>query len=307
MNRNYNKVNGWLFLDKPSGKSSNYVLQKIKKQFNINKLGFVGTLDPLASGFLPIAFGKATKTIRYIEKSYKEYLFSINWGIKTSTGDYEGEIVNTNKTIPDLKSIREALIKMKNIKRQTPHKFSAKKINGIRAYNLARKGVNFELSAQHINILEFDLKESQNNSATFYVKSSSGTYIRSLAETLSEMLGTFGFVSSLHRVGFGNLDKKLISLDSLLSLMHIDNLKEELKPIDYIFDKEIKIEIDYNDVKLLLNGVKISIKKSLLDNINDKESKTNKVFIASYKKDFLAIGKIVENDFYPKEVFDLSE
>ena len=117
LNRNYNKVNGWLFLDKPSGKSSNYVLQKIKKQFNINKLGFVGTLDPLASGFLPIAFGKATKTIRYIEKSYKEYLFSINWGIKTSTGDYEGEIVNTNKTIPDLKSIREALIKMKNIKR----------------------------------------------------------------------------------------------------------------------------------------------------------------------------------------------
>ena len=157
MNRNYNKVNGWVFLDKPSGKSSNYVLQKIKKQFNINKLGFVGTLDPLASGFLPIAFGKATKTIRYIEKSYKEYLFSIYWGIKTSTGDYEGEIVNTNKTIPDLKSIREALIKMKNIKRQTPHKFSAKKINGIRAYNLARKGVNFELSAQHINILEFDL------------------------------------------------------------------------------------------------------------------------------------------------------
>ena len=205
MNRNYNKVNGWLFLDKPSGKSSNYVLQKIKKQFNIDKLGFVGTLDPLASGFLPIAFGKATKTIRYIEKSYKEYLFSINWGIKTSTGDYEGEIVNTNKTIPDLKSIRKALIKMKNIKRQTPHKFSAKKINGIRAYNLARKGVNFELSAQHINILEFDLKESQNNSATFYVKSSSGTYIRSLAETLSEMLGTFGFVSSLHRVGFGSL------------------------------------------------------------------------------------------------------
>ena len=92
LNRNYNKVNGWVFLDKPSGKSSNYVLQKIKKQFNINKLGFVGTLDPLASGFLPIAFGKATKTIRYIEKSYKEYLFSINWGIKTSTGDYEGDI-----------------------------------------------------------------------------------------------------------------------------------------------------------------------------------------------------------------------
>ena len=89
--------------------------------------------------------------------------------------------------------------------------------------------------------------------------------------------------------------------------MHIDNLIEELKPIDYIFDKEIKIEIDYNDVKLLLNGVKISIKKSLLDNINAKESKTGKNFIASYKTDFLAIGKLIKNDFYPKEVFDLSE
>ena len=89
--------------------------------------------------------------------------------------------------------------------------------------------------------------------------------------------------------------------------MHIDSLIEELKPIDYIFDKEIKIEIDYNDVKLLLNGAKISIKKSILDNINAKQSMKGKNFIVSYKKNFLAIGKLIKNDFYPKEVFDLSE
>ena len=304
MNGNYNKVNGWVFLDKPSGKSSNYVLQKIKKQFNINKLGFVGTLDPLASGFLPIAFGKATKTIRYIEKSYKEYLFSINWGIKTSTGDYEGEIVNTNKTIPDLTSIREALIKMKNIKRQTPHKFSAKKVNGIRAYNLARKGVNFQLSAQHINILEFDLKETQNNSATFYVKSSSGTYIRSLAETLSEMLGTFGFVSSLHRVGFGNLDKKLISLDSLLSLMHIDNLINIVRPLGCVFEDNNRLELKHDDAEKLFKGIPINLQEKEIKNFFLDSSSKNRI-IAKYKDDLFVVGILDKITLYPKTVIDL--
>ena len=193
---------------------------------------------------------------------------------------------------------------MKNIKRQTPHKFSAKKINGIRAYNLARKGVNFELSAQHINILEFDLKESQNNSATFYVKSSSGTYIRSLAETLSEMLGTFGFVSSLHRVGFGNLDKKLISLDSLLSLMHIDNLINIVRPLGCVFEDNNRLELKYDDAKKLFKGIPINLHEKEIKNFFLDSSSKNRI-IAKYKDDLFVVGILDKITLYPKTVIDL--
>ena len=302
------KSNGWLFLDKPVGLSSNKILQTVRKIFENQKAGYVGTLDPLASGFLPIALGKATRVIYYLENSQKEYEFDVLWGKQTSTGDSEGKIVKESSIIPSKNKILNAVESIKKIKKQRPPRFSAIKIDGERAYNLARKGIDFKISDRPIDILDLRLLKLHNSHlAEFYVRCSSGTYVRSLAESIAEKCHSLCHVVRLRRIGFGKLDKKLISLDSLLSLMHIDNLKEELKPIDYIFDKEIKIEIDYNDVKLLLNGVKISIKKSLLDNINAKESKTNKVFIASYKKDFLAIGKIVENDFYPKEVFDLSE
>ena len=302
------KSNGWLFLDKPVGLSSNKILQTVRKIFENQKAGYVGTLDPLASGFLPIALGKATRVIYYLENSQKEYEFDVLWGKQTSTGDSEGKIVKESSIIPSKNKILNAVESIKKIKKQRPPRFSAIKINGKRAYDLARKGIDFKISDRPIDILDLRLLKLHNSHlAEFYVRCSSGTYVRSLAESIAEKCHSLCHVVRLRRIGFGKLDKKLISLDSLLSLMHIDNLKEELKPIDYIFDKEIKIEIDYNDVKLLLNGVKISIKKSLLDNINAKESKTNKVFIASYKKDFLAIGKIVENDFYPKEVFDLSE
>ena len=300
--------NGWLFLDKPEGPSSNKVLQSVRKLYGFPKGGFVGTLDPTASGFLPIAIGKATKTIKYLENCEKEYEFRVDWSKKTSTGDSEGRTINKSDLFPLETKIRNSLKVIKGLKTQIPPSYSAIKVNGKRAYKLAREGISFKIPARPIKIYDIKMiNTNQSNLTDFYVRCSSGTYIRSLAESIADECNAICHVTKLRRTGFGKLDKKLISLDSLSSLMHIDNLIEELKPIDYIFDKEIKIEIDYNDVKLLLNGVKIPIKRSLLDNINAKDSKTGKIFIASYKRDFLAIGKLVKNEFYPKEVFDLSE
>ena len=298
--------NGWLFLDKPEGLSSNKALQMVRKLYGYSKAGFVGTLDPIASGFLPIAIGKATKAIKYLENCKKEYEFRVDWSKKTSTGDSEGHIIKKNDSFPSEIKIRNSLKTLQNLRTQIPPNYSAIKVNGKRAYKLAREGISFKIPSRPIKIYDLRIiKSNQPNLTDFYVKCSAGTYIRSLAESIADECNSICHVTKLRRTGFGKLDKKLISLDSLLSLMHIDNLIEELKPIDYIFDKEIKIEIDYNNVKLLLNGVKISIKKSILDNINAKEPITDKIIIASYKKDFLAIGKLVKNDFYPREVFDL--
>ena len=303
---NKNIINGWLFLDKPTGKSSNLVLKEIKKKFNLKKIGFVGTLDPLASGFLPIAVGKATKIIKYIEKNDKEYLFTVCWGKKTSTADKEGDILQTTDKIPKKSEIIKALHKFKNIKKQSPPKFSAKKINGQRAYKLARSGFDFTLKEQDIKISHLNLLGLEKKSASFYIKSSSGTYIRSLAESFSEILGTLGFVSKLRRVGFGNLDKKLISLDSLLSLMHIDNLINKIKPLDYIFNSEIKLDLNCEDAQKLLNGKPIDLKpKDIKKFILDSSIKSR--IIAKYKNDLMVVGVLNNNILYPKTVMDLSK
>ena len=300
------KSNGWLFLDKPVGLSSNKILQVIRKIFENQKAGYVGTLDPLASGFLPIALGKATRVIYYLENAQKEYEFDVLWGKQTSTGDMEGKIVKESSIIPSKTKILSAVEAIKKCKKQRPPKFSAIKIDGKRAYDLARKGIDFKISDRPIDILDLRLLRFHNSHlAEFYVRCSSGTYVRSLAESIAEKCHSLCHVVRLRRIGFGKLDKKLISLDSLSSLMHIDKLIKKLKPIDYIFDKEIKIDIDYNDVKILLNGGKILIKDNTINEILSKRSSFGNLVVACYKSNFMAVGSLIGNEFHPKKVLDL--
>ena len=134
---------GWIFLDKPIGMSSNLALQKVRKIFENCKAGYIGTLDPLASGFLPIALGKATKTIKYLENFTKEYIFTIKWGLKTTTGDLEGDTLSINNKYPSQSLINDKIKFFSGLTFQKPHRFSSKKINGVRAYELARKKKKF--------------------------------------------------------------------------------------------------------------------------------------------------------------------
>ncbi len=140
-----NIINGWLNLYKPKGLSSNKALSEIKKIFNPKKVGFAGTLDPLAEGVLPIAFGEATRLIEYMENNGKAYTFKVILGVATSTDDMEGEIINKSDKIPTEKEIINALPSFQGEIEQVPPAFSAIKINGERAYNLARKGVDFTI------------------------------------------------------------------------------------------------------------------------------------------------------------------
>jgi len=294
-----NKINGWIFLDKPIGISSNSVLQKVRKIFNYCKAGYVGTLDPLASGFLPIALGDATKTIRYLENKNKEYVFEVEWGIKTNTGDIEGKIEKISKTYPSEQMIKKTILGFKGDYFQEPQKFSSKKINGVRAYKLARNNTNFKLKKKKVTIFDLNLISSLSKQrSSFYVKCSSGTYVRSLAEDIADTNGTFATVTALRRIGFEDFNKKLISLDYLLTLVHSDDLINVLKPVNLVFKNANEIILDENAIEHILNGRSVKMNKGkIVDN--------NEFALAKFKNEIVAIGYLKDNNFYPKRLLNI--
>ena len=294
---NENNINGWIFLDKPIGISSNKALQKVKKIFYNCKAGYVGTLDPLASGFLPIALGKSTKTIKYLSDYDKEYVFEVTWGMLSSTGDLEGEIQKYNKNYPSSEQIKNIIKNFIGDYYQVPHKFSSKKVNGKKAYEFSRKKIHIDLAKEKKKISDLKIINQISESKTFfYIKCSSGTYIRSLAEDMAKALNTFGLVSSLRRVGFGNLDKKLISLDYLLSLVHIECFLSVLKPIEKVFKEFNEIHLDMNEFALILNGRPVEMSK-ITDPCGD-------LAFAKFKNELVAVGYLKNGNFYPKNLLN---
>ena len=288
---------GWFFLDKPIGITSNFALQKIKRIFDNSKAGFVGTLDPLASGYLPVALGKATKIIPFIEKCDKRYLFTVRWGIKTETGDSEGKVIKESDIYPNETDILKALNKFSGNIEQFPHKYSSVKINGQRAHKLARKNMNFQLKKRQIKVNKFTLTNSISEKlASFFIDCSAGTYVRSLAESLGESLGTLASVVELRRIGFNNFNKKLISLDYLLSLVHSDELKRLVHPIDAVMNNVLKIQLDYNQVKKVLSGSFVQMNKHLV------KTKKNRMVFAKHEDNYIALGLIKDFTFHPKKL-----
>jgi tRNA pseudouridine55 synthase len=294
------KKSGWIFIDKPIGLTSNSLLQKVRLNLDKAKAGFVGTLDPLASGCLPIAIGHATKVINLAEKVDKEYIFTILWGKQTDTGDLEGRIINEKKTFPSNKNIQSILSNFIGNIKQTPPKYSSIKINGSRAYLLARNEVSFELKKREVRIFSLKLlRQLSLERAEFYVECSSGTYIRSLAESISKALGTVGVLIQLRRVGFGNFNKNLISLDYFLSLVHSDDQNKAIEPIDEVFSWIKVLEINKKQLNKVLNGN--CVEMNFFE--NDKFVKPNvKYFFAKHKNEIVALGFMKKKNFYPKKI-----
>ena len=193
-----NNQQGWLNVYKPTNISSFEALNKIKKKYNVKKIGHAGTLDPLAEGILPIAIGKATKLIPFINNDIKEYEFEIKWGEQTSTDDREGDIIEKSSYIP---SYSEIYMKLKNFTGkiiQAPPKASAVKINGVRAYKLFRLNTNFENKKKYVYVYESKILDSTKKNLTkIMIKCGKGFYVRSFARDLAEQLGTKGHIFSL--------------------------------------------------------------------------------------------------------------
>ena len=236
MNSHYNQdVNGWIVLDKPQGMSSNQALRKIQYLLHAKKAGHIGTLDPFATGVLPLAFGEATKLIPYLEGTEKTYEFTIQFGKNTSTDDTEGEITETSSRVPSQEEILAILPQFIGNITQIPPKYSAIHINGERAYTLARKNAKFEMPARQITIKELCLLEcnQKQSSANFTVTCSKGTYVRTLGHDIAAKLNTCGHLTALRRTKNGFFDlSHTILLDNLKNILYKSSGVSPLLPVE---------------------------------------------------------------------------
>ncbi len=192
-------VSGWVVLDKPVGLGSTEAVSRVKWLFQADKAGHAGTLDPLASGMLPIALGEATKTVPYVMDGTKIYRFTVAWGEERSTDDREGPVTKSSETRPDDASIRALLPRYTGVIQQTPPQFSAIKIDGERAYDVAREGGTVDIPPREVEIDRLDLIENGDGVSVFEIECGKGTYVRSLARDMGRDLGCYGHVAELRR------------------------------------------------------------------------------------------------------------
>ena len=238
MKRPKNKVDGWVVLDKPLGMGSTQAVGKVRWLFAAEKAGHGGTLDPLATGVLPIALGEATKTVPFIMDGRKEYRFTLRFGEARSTDDGEGEVIATSDARPADAAIRAALGQFTGQIEQMPPVFSALKIGGQRAYDLARAGKAVDLKSRPVTIDRFELLARLDaDHADFVVGCGKGTYIRSLGRDLAKALSTVGHLSALRRTAVGPFrEEAAISLSKLEALGHIPALLGALAPVETALD-----------------------------------------------------------------------
>jgi len=196
-------ISGWVVLNKPYDMTSTQAVGKVRWLFSAKKAGHAGTLDPLATGILPIALGEATKTVPNIQDGEKLYRFTVKWGTQTTTDDIEGEVLATSEARPTPEAIAAALPRFTGEILQTPPAFSAIKVDGERAYDLARAGETVELAPRPVVIERFALVGHDGDTSTFEVACQKGTYVRALARDLALALGTRGHVAKLHRAAVG--------------------------------------------------------------------------------------------------------
>ena len=251
---------GYISVIKPKGWSSNQLLSKLKWLLQIKKAGHGGTLDPFATGIVPIFFGEATKFSNRILESNKEYIAELKLGFESSTGDTEGELskddsFNEEKLPSNLENILNEFL---GIQRQTPPKYSALKYNGKPYYEYARAGIEIPIKTREIEIFSIDLVNFTNHQITFQVSCSKGTYIRTLGEDIAKKIGTKGYLTNLERIRVGKIKKiDSFSVDQIEELS-IEERKKLLKPIYQLLELP-KIELNNNDTKNILNGQNLDI------------------------------------------------
>jgi tRNA pseudouridine55 synthase len=254
--RQKNKVDGWVVLDKPIGPSSTQALGKVRWIFEAAKGGHGGTLDPLASGVLPIALGEATKLIPFAMDGTKQYEFAVRWGAATATDDLEGSVVATSPNRPAESAIRAALPAFEGEIEQLPPAYSAIKVDGKRAYELARAGEEVVLQSRKILIYKLEYLESPDaDTARFRVTCGKGTYVRSLARDLAKALGTVGHVTELRRTRVGKFTlESAISLARLEGFGHSPARFGALAPVETALDDIPVLAVTVEEASALKQG-----------------------------------------------------
>ena len=284
-------MNGFLILDKPEGLTSAQCVYKLRSKLGIKRIGHCGTLDPLATGLLPICIGEATKFSNFASEQDKVYEVGIKFGIETDTGDFTGNIVSKSNFIGFKEDFSQFLTDLEGIQNQTPPMYSAIKINGNPLYYWARKGVYLYRIPRRVDVQKIELIEKSINTAILRVTCSKGTYIRSLIEKLGRNLNSFATVISLRRLEVGkmHLNHKSCSFeDSYQSLV------DKVLPCDAMLSDLVKVKIKKEDVKKVRNGLSIDYNAHL--------KIKGLVRIYTEKELFLGIGEVTDNKLQPKSL-----
>ncbi len=249
-------VSGWICLDKPLEMGSTEAVSKIRWMFNAQKAGHAGTLDPLATGVLPIALGEATKTVSQMMDAEKVYRFLIAWGSSTTTLDREGEVTATSDVRPTPEAVAAVLPRFVGEISQVPPNFSAIKVDGQRAYDLARDGVEFELPTRTVVVHEAAVSDVPDaDHVEIEIRCGKGTYVRSLVRDIAAALGAEGHVAMLRRLRVGPFSaKESITLDNLADLVHRAALSEALLPVETALDDIPVLAVTDEDAFRLRQG-----------------------------------------------------
>lgn len=306
-------VSGWVILDKPEGMGSTEAVSKIKWLFQAEKAGHAGTLDPLASGMLPIALGEATKTVPYVVDGTKVYRFTVAWGEEHNTDDMEGVVTKTSTKRPSKEEILAILPHYIGTILQTPPQFSAIKIDGNRAYDLAREGEKIEIPAREVEIDSLELIDmTPEGHAIFEVECGKGTYVRALARDMGRELGCYGYIANLRRIEVSPFVE-----DDFVSLEDLEDAAPERGEAD---ENGIFPPRDFSalDEFLIETGAALEFlpQYPLSDEQAYRVRMGNPVLMrgrgapvdedevcATYKGKLLAIGMIEKGQFKPKRVF----
>ena len=294
-------INGWLIIDKPVNMGSTTVVNITRKLFDAKKNGHAGTLDPFATGVLPIAFGEATKLLPYVTDGDKEYEFVVKFGIATNTLDPTGQITAQKDLLPTEAEIKTILPLFLGQIKQTPPIYSALKINGRRAYDLARSGQLTDIPERSITISRLDFLEMIDDSqARFRVTCSKGTYVRSLGASLAEKLGTYGHLTALRRLKCGNFDiRDTILLENLKNIEYVEERKKYLRPLLTCLCDITVIAVGGEDAAKLRLGQSISPKHYDLAKYTGCEA------AATFNGQLAAMVRIEETKISPVRVFNL--
>lgn len=306
-----NAIHGWIALDKPIDMTSTQAVAAVRRLFDANKAGHAGTLDPLASGILPIALGEATKTVPWLMEAEKGYRFRISWGVSTNSQDREGEVTARSDLRPDGAAIAAALAGFVGEISQVPPQFSAIKVNGERAYDIARAGETVELQAREVHLKSARLIEAEKDSALLEILCGKGFYVRSLVRDLAISLGAEGHVAELRRTKVGPFtEESSCTLDALAESVHKGDACERLYPIETALADIPALAITGEDAFKLKQGRAIVLLPHIVEGLRGKfhprtiaGQDASRAVVAFHDGLAIALGDVRAGAFKPHRVF----
>lgn len=293
------EVHGWVILDKPVGMTSTQGVGLVKRLFNAKKAGHAGTLDPLASGLLPIALGEATKTVPFVMDGRKIYRFTVKWGEETETDDTEGAVTARSDLRPTPDAVAALLPRYTGVISQVPPQYSAIKIDGERAYDMARAGEVVDLAPRSIEIHSLVIVMSDDETTTFEAECGKGTYVRAIARDLGRDLGCHGHVVALRRAVVGGFDEQdAVTPDELRALAEAGRPADALLPVDTALDDLPQLPVSRHDAARLMRGQGVLLRG------RDAPVFDGTVAVFSGGT-LLALAEIAAGELVPKRIFHL--